>query len=54
MARATQAEKDPAAGSRARLLMTVGFAQVQGEGPVRTAYADLWTAHQQVRQRVEE
>ena len=54
MARARQVEKDPAGEAATRLLTPAELVEVQGEGPLRAAYADLWTAHQQVRQRVEE
>ena len=54
MARAGQSGKDPAGEASTRLLTPAELAQVQGEGPVRAAYADLWAAHQQVRQRLAE
>ena len=49
MARARQSGKDPAGEASTRLLTPAELAQVQGEGPVRAAYADLCAAHQQVR-----
>lgn len=36
--------KDPAGKASTRSLTPAELAQVQGEGPVRAAYADLWTA----------
>lgn len=39
----------PGGRGRGRLLTPAELAEVQGEEPLRTAYADLWTAHQQVR-----
>ena len=54
MARARQSEKEPAGGAAAPLLTPAELAQVQGEGPVRATYANLWTARQQARQQAEE